>query len=76
MGVGTKMEIEEIPRGVKDNIVGHAEVVPTQVLNLKHRARATSQQLLLLINKTASQGIDEGVGWDVNIAIKYKTFAL
>ena len=70
MGVVPKIKTEEIPRGIEDNIVGHTEAVPTQVRNMKHRTMATSQQLLFLISKTAAQGISEGVGQDVNIAIK------
>ena len=68
--VGSKIGTEEIPRGVEDNIVGHTEVEPTQVLNVKHRVRDTSQQLLLLTSKMAAQGITEGVGRNLNIAIR------
>ena len=41
--VKEKAETEEDnPGGVGVSIVGHMEVVPTQVLNVRHRERGTS----------------------------------
>ena len=68
MEIGTRTT-EEIPRGAGDSIAGHTEVVPTQGLIVKQQARATFQRPLLQTNKAAAQGIAEGVGRDVNIAI-------
>ena len=52
---------EDHPRGVGVSIVGHIEVVPTQVLNVRYRGRGTSQQQVLLTSKMVANIAAEGV---------------